>query len=127
MIDRSFRRDGPRWWLTSCAAVFVLIGLSGVLSGSDGTHTNPLAARLLFFAPITLLSAWVMIGVARQGIFCAENGVTVRNVFKRYDMAWSEIEAIEPPVRYGALSNAGIGFRLRDGHHINAACFRLAQ
>jgi Bacterial PH domain len=123
MMQRSFRRSGARWWLTACVSGFFLIGLSGVLASTDGEHANPIAARLFFFAPIAMLSAWVMVGVARQGIFCDERGVTVRNVFRRYEMAWSEIETIEPPVRYGALRNAGIGFRLRGGRHVNAALY----
>lgn len=122
-MQRNFRRSGARWWLTACASVFVLIGVSGALSGTDGDHANPLVARLFFFTPIALLSAWVMIGVARQGIFCTQNGVTVRNIFRRYDMTWSEIETIEPPVRYGALRDAGIGFGMRDGRHVNAGLY----
>lgn len=122
VIRRSFRRTGARWWLAACVSVFFLIGLSGVIAPTDA-HGSPHPAERIFFGILAVGALWITVGVARQGIFCGSNGVVVRNVFKRYEARWSDIDAIEPPMNYGALRNAGIGFRLRDGRRINAALF----
>src|SRR5262245_20117914 len=104
---RVFRRNGARWWLTACVSLFVLIGLSGVIAPAD-VHGSPHPAERIAFGVFAVAALWVAVGVARQGIYCTADGVIIRNVFKRYTARWEDIEAIEPPLGYGAVRNAGI-------------------
>lgn len=116
----AFRRTGPRLMLTACGAFFFLIFASGLLGSSD--HPASLAQRLSL-APFAGLTLWITVGVFRQGIWINHHGLRVRNIFKRYEAAWADIETIEDPPPYGAFRNAGIGFRLRDGRRVNAALY----
>lgn len=74
-------------------------------------------------APFALLALWITVGVFRQGVWSSPTGVSVRNVFRRYSAAYSEVAGIEPPPPYGKLGNAGLQIVLKSGQRISAALY----
>lgn len=104
-------------------SLFLLVAVSGLFAaGSDGTDTPTLLQRLIV-APLAVLALWATVGIFRQGIWSGPTGVSVRNMFRRYRAAWSEIERIEAPPSYGTMKNAGLQIVLKNGQRINAALY----
>jgi FtsH-binding integral membrane protein len=122
---QAFRRNGVRLFLTACGALGFLCTVGSVVSTFDtSNHLGSLRPvwQVLSVAFVVLV-AWFTIGVFRQGIWTDSVGVTVQNIFRRYNLAWDQIATIEAPLPYPALRNSGIGFRLQDGGRVNAALY----
>lgn len=105
------------------ASLFLLVAVSMLFSaGPDGADSPTLLQRLIV-GPLAALALWTTVGVFRQGVWSSPAGITVRNVFRRYQVAWSEIAAIEPPPPYGKMGNAGLQIILESGRRISAALY----
>jgi Bacterial PH domain len=118
-----FRRNGTRWFLALCAFGFFVIPLSGLFAAGPDGKEEPSVVQQLICAPLAASMLWTTIGVIRQGIWIHPEGVRVRNAYRTYNLPWSDIEGIGPPLPYGAWRNAGIQFKLRDGGRISAALY----
>ena len=113
---RSFRRTGPRIWLTMCTATFFLVSVSVLAVDSN-------LGQKLFYVPMAVVTGWTTIGVFRSGIFTNRKGIRVRNVFRTYEARWEDVHSIKAPARYGGWRNTGIQFLLSGGGVINAALY----
>lgn len=102
---------------------FLLIAVSMLFSaGTDGTD-SPTLLQQLIVAPFAALTLWITVGVFRQGVWSDASGISVRNVFRRYQVSWSEVERIESPPPYGKMGNAGLQIVLKSGERISAALY----
>ena len=117
----AYRRTSVRLFLTLCGSLMALVFLIQLVTDGDGG--SPTLGQRAFYAPMALMVLWTTIGVFRQGIWSGPDGLLVRNVFRRYDIDWADVEAIERPPVYGAWRNAGLRIVLRDGRQISAALF----
>lgn len=117
----AFRRTPVRLFLTFCVSLILLVAVSALFFDGDGGP--PTLGQRVFYAPLALVTLWTTIGVFRQGVWSGPDGLIVRNVFRRYDIDWADVEAIERPPPYGALRDAGLRIVLRDGRRISAALF----
>lgn len=103
-----------RLFLTAMASLFLLIAVSGLFAGPDGTDTPTLHQRLIV-APLAALALWITLGIFRQGVWSGPDRIVVRNVFRRYEVSWSDVKDIEHPPPYGKVGNAGLQIVLTDG------------
>lgn len=111
-----------RLFLTAMASLFLLIAVSGLFAGPDGTDTPTLHQRLIV-APLAALALWITLGIFRQGVWSGPDRIVVRNVFRRYEVSWSDVKDIEHPPPYGKVGNAGLQIVLTDGGRISAALY----
>lgn len=63
---------------------------------------------------------WIIVRLARIGIFIDDQQIEFRNVFRTERARWSDVAAFEPPASYGALTKAGLIARLKDGASLSA-------
>lgn len=120
----ALRRTRVRWWFATMVSASLLIWVSGIFvaDGPDPAK-QPGAAQQLVCGLLALATAMLIVGILRQGVWVDRDGVTVRNVFRRYRLAWVDIAAIEPPPSYGAWRNAGIQIVLRSGERVSASLY----
>jgi hypothetical protein len=126
--EMSFKRNLNRWWLVACIGAFGLIGLSGIPQSShDGgyyaTDSAFVIGSRVFYGLIAVASLFLMVKVARMGIFANEAGLTVRNVFRNQRAMWSEIAGFERPTAYGPLRRTGLKVVLRERPAIFASLY----
>lgn len=115
----SFRRSFSRWWLFGCTSVFALVGLSGIPESSHeggyyDTDSAFVVGSRLFYGTMALVSIFLMIRIARMGIFADDTGLTIRNVFRTHRVEWGEVLGFERPATYGRMRRAGLKVMLRD-------------
>lgn len=132
MSDRagnvSFRRTFSRWWLFGCTSVFALIGLSGIPESSHqggyyDTDSAFVIGSRVFYGTMAVVSIFLMIRIARMGIFADHTGLTIRNVFKTHRVEWSEVVGFERPATYGRMRRAGLKVMIRNRPPIYAALY----
>ena len=133
----AFRRSGVRWFLTVvfCAPVVPAVWLL-IRGFGDRPAGEPVpAVERVVAAVLVLLTTWIPIRAARQGIWADRHGVKVRNVLRTHYASWYEVEKIEPPLSYSVAvvwrpvggEGPGIRFRLHDGRQFNAALYSRGQ
>lgn len=126
--EMSFKRNLNRWWLVACIGVFGLVGLSGIPQSSHeggyyATDSAFVIGSRVFYGLIAVASMFLMVKVARMGIFADEAGLTVRNVVRNQRAMWSEIAGFERPTAYGALRRTGLKVVLRERPAIFASLY----
>jgi hypothetical protein len=124
----TFRRSLNRWWLVACAAGFAVIGLVMIPESShEGGYYAPdstfaIGSRV-FYGLIVVVSLFLVVRVARMGIFADDDGLTIRNVFNSHRVAWEEIARFERPAAHGAFRNTGLRVVMRKGPPVYAALY----
>lgn len=126
--EMSFRRNANRWWLVACLGGFLAIGLAGIPEsahegGYYATDSGFVIGYRVFNGVMALASLFLMVKVARMGIFADQDGLTIRNVFRTYRVDWEEIVGVERPARYGAFRRTGLEIAVRDRPPIFASLF----
>lgn len=126
--EMSFKRNLNRWWQVTWIGVFCLLGLSGIPESSHeggyyATDSAFVISYRVFSAVFAVASLFLMVKVARMGIFADEGGLTVRNIFNTQRAAWNEIVGFERPARYGGLRRTGLKVVLRDRPPIFASLY----
>ena len=126
--EASFRRSLSRWWLVGCISVFALIGFAGIPASSheDGYYPTDslfVVGSRVFYGLMALVGLFLMVKVARMGIFADRDGLTIRNVFRTHRIEWTEIAGFERPARYGRLRRTGLKVVLRNRPPVFAALY----
>lgn len=85
----------------------------------DGGLALQVGARVIE-AAVCVGLGWVIVRLARLGVFTDEQGVAFRNVFRTDTARWDEIACFEPPAEYGKALGAGLIARLDDGRTLSA-------
>jgi len=127
-IEESFRRSGSRWFMVACIGGFCLVAISQVppTAYEDGAWSPDAGLTIAFrigFAVAAVALLYLMIRIARMGIFADRDGLTIRNIVNTRRAAWSEIAGFERPARYGALRRTGLRVVLRSEPPIFASIY----
>lgn len=126
--EMSFRRNLNRWWVVGCIALFFVIGLAGIPESShDGgyysTDSGFVIGSRVFYALMAVVSLFLMVKVARMGIFADHRGLTIRNVLRTHRIAWREIASFQRPTGYGAFRRTGLKVVLRNRPPVFASLY----
>lgn len=99
---RAFRRSFNRWYLVACCGGFGLVGVSQIPSSAhEGGYYGPdsgfvLGSRVAS-ACLAIVCLFLMVKIARMGVFTDEDGLTVRGLWRTHRVGWGSIAAFERP------------------------------
>lgn len=121
----TLKRPISRAVVVMCLLAWALILLAGATTGGAETTPSPIQ-RVLCVAAL-LPTLWAVYRCSRMEIVASPQGLTIRNLFRNHEIAWTEIQDLNDPPRYGALRRPGMRVVLADGTIVSATLLALGQ
>jgi hypothetical protein len=89
-----YRAEAPAHWIPSLIAIFVVV--NGIQIGGVIVNPPPATARwvgvVIAIAAIDTAIVALMVRSYRAAVFTDRDGVTVKNVWRKYRVQWNDVE-----------------------------------
>lgn len=107
---RVYRSKSTRWLAATLSFIFLLVVLAGAagLGGGSKKSSSITAVSAAVMAAAVLGLVWSLLGFAQMGVTSSDEGILIRNWFRRIAIPWCDIKEF-------AFGNRVANLSIREG------------